>query len=93
MGGFEQTTVLKQFPLRRTWQVLPVITAERQQIKIRNDKNQTYNVSKDFGSGWGNNIVSRNMACDGQEMEDHSVMTPPFPFVGLRKKERMLLLA
>ena len=48
---------------------------------------------KEFGSGWGNHVVSRNMACDGQEMEDHSVMTPPFPFVGLTKKERMLLLA
>ena len=39
-------------PMPKNAYVLPVITAERQQTKIRNGKNQTDNVSNEFGSGW-----------------------------------------
>ena len=45
----------------------------------------------EFGSGWGNNIVSRNMACDGQEMEDHSVMTPPFSLWSDKEREDVVI--
>ena len=75
---------------------LPKLTAERQQIKIRNGKDQSEKRNlKEFGIGWENIVVSRNMARDGQEMEDHSAMTPPPPLLLRRsdKKERMLLLA
>ena len=44
-----------------------------------------------FGSGWENIIVSRDMARDGQEMEDHSVMTPLFCFVGLIEREDVVI--
>ena len=48
---------------------------------------------KEFGVGWENVVVSRNMAREGQEMEDHSAMTPPLLLRRSDKKERMLLLA